>query len=295
MAPPTGTGAQDMITGAALQMVEAATLGLPFEVWKTRMGWYHKETTMEAFRNVYRKGGLKAYWAGFTPKMVESGTKGAVLLWSKELLLSSCLSLGLDPVTSGLIAGAGGGVAQTVVMGPMTFLVTAKVTGDKNVPTSRRVMDTFKSKGIRGFYSGSSAVAFRQATNWASRQGLTDGVRQLVFKYNHNGDRSVKLSKGEEIFCGVIGGFLSCWNHPFEVARIQMQGRGITSEAKLNLFQTLAMVYRDNGLAGWFKGVVPRIGLGIWQTLFMVTGARIVKDALAQQSAASPPKKASSA
>ena len=34
---------------------------------------------------------------------------------------------------------------------------------------------------------------------------------------------------------------------------------------------------------GWFKGVVPRIGLGIWQTLFMVTGARMVKDYLTEE------------
>jgi hypothetical protein len=28
------------------------------------------------------------------------------------------------------------------------------------------------------------------------------------------------------------------------------------------------------------QGIVPRIGLGIWQTLFMVTGVKLVKDTL---------------
>ena len=27
-------------------------------------------------------------------------------------------------------------------------------------------------------------------------------------------------------------------------------------------------------------GIVPRIGLGVWQTLFMVTGAKLFKDEL---------------
>ena len=166
MSPPAGKGPQDMALGAALQCVEAATLGMPFEVWKTRMGRFRNETTMEAFWNVHKSGGVSAYWAGCAPKMVESASKGAVLLWSKETILSSCLSLNIDPVVSGVIAGAGGGVCQTSVMGPMTFLVTAKVTGDKNVSTMTRVRDTFATKGISGFYSGSSAVAFRQATNW---------------------------------------------------------------------------------------------------------------------------------
>lgn len=35
------------------------------------------------------------------------------------------------------------------------------------------------------------------------------------------------------------------------------------------------------GPKGLFKGLVPRILLGIWQTLFMVTGAKLVQEALA--------------
>ncbi len=30
--------AQDLLNGAVLQCIEAATLGMPLEVWKTRMG-----------------------------------------------------------------------------------------------------------------------------------------------------------------------------------------------------------------------------------------------------------------
>jgi hypothetical protein len=33
------------------------------------------------------------------------------------------------------------------------------------------------SHGVKGFYPGGTAIAFRQATNWASRQGFTEGVR----------------------------------------------------------------------------------------------------------------------
>ncbi len=45
--------------------MEAASVGLPFEVWKTHMGRYRQESTMEAFRNIYRKGGVGAFWHGF--------------------------------------------------------------------------------------------------------------------------------------------------------------------------------------------------------------------------------------
>eukprot|EP01062_Namystynia_karyoxenos_P026103 TRINITY_DN20399_c0_g1_i1.p1 TRINITY_DN20399_c0_g1~~TRINITY_DN20399_c0_g1_i1.p1 ORF type:complete len:310 (+),score=109.77 TRINITY_DN20399_c0_g1_i1:87-932(+) len=278
MSPPGGKGLQDMAMGAGLQCVEAATLGMPFEVWKTHMGRNRNQGTFEALGNVYRRSGISGFWAGLMPKMVESASKGAVLLWSKELLLDGCNSVGMSPFVGGCIAGAGGGVCQTVVMAPMTYLVTAKVTGDKNVSWGKRVANTYRAKGITGFYPGASAVAFRQATNWASRQGFTDAVRQQIIKMNHKGDPKAKLSKAEEVCSGTIGGFLACWNHPFEVARIEMQARGAAGEKGVSLAGCLMMVYRKDGLTGWFSGVVPRIGLGIWQTLFMVTGARVVKE-----------------
>jgi hypothetical protein len=31
-------------------------------------------------------------------------------------------------------------------------------------------------------------------------------------------------------------------------------------------------VHASHGVAGLFKGVIPRVFLGMWQTLFMVTG-----------------------
>ena len=56
------------------------------------------------------------------------------------------------------------------VMGPCTFLVTGAVNGDKSISTLQRVRAVYASQGLKGFYPGGTAIAFRQATNWASRQ-----------------------------------------------------------------------------------------------------------------------------
>lgn len=47
--------------------------------------------------------------------------------------------------------------------------------------------------------------------------------------------------------------------------------------AKLTIMNTLAYVYKENGIKGLYRGVTPRIGLGIWQTICMVSFADIVK------------------
>lgn len=83
------------------QCAEAATLGMPFEVWKTRMGRFRQETTLQAFRNVYRDGGIGAFWRGTSAKMVESASKGAILLYAKEAIATSMLSAGVGVTLTG--------------------------------------------------------------------------------------------------------------------------------------------------------------------------------------------------
>lgn len=130
MAPASGKKSLiDMRNGMMLQMAEAATLGLPFEVWKTRMGRFRTENTAQAFRSVYHSGGtgwggVGAFWRGFGPKMIESASKGAVLLVSKEAIKDTAAAAGMSPFSAALLGGAGGGISQVSVMGPCTYLVS---------------------------------------------------------------------------------------------------------------------------------------------------------------------------
>lgn len=106
-----------------------------------------------------------------------------------------------------------------------------------------------------------------------------------------------KLSPMERIACSSIGGALGTWNQPIEVVRVevsivtvslmlssianafldasfQMQSMAKNaSTVKRGVFGTLAYVYRENGLKGLYRGVTPRIALGIWQTVSMVAFA----------------------
>ena len=37
------------------------------------------------------------------------------------------------------------------------------------------------------------------------------------------------------------------------------------------------IIYQQNGIKGLYRGVTPRIGLGVWQTVFMVAFGDIFK------------------
>jgi hypothetical protein len=61
------------------------------------------------------------------------------------------------------------------------------------------------------------------------------------------------------------------------VARIEMQARAINGEASKSMMQILRAVHAESGLRGLFQGLLPRMGLNINLTLFMVSGSKIVK------------------
>lgn len=103
------------------------------------------------------------------------------------------------------------------------------------------------------------------------------------FKLLFHGDKDAKLTVAQEAASGIVGGALACWNHPFEVARIQMQSAADRGEPKQNMVQVFRTVVKEQGYGGLFKGIIPRLGLGIWQTLFMVTGAKLVRQALEEK------------
>lgn len=158
-----------------------------------------------------------------------------------------------------------------------TTQVTAAVTGGKSTNAMVLARETYSKNGLRGFYPGGSAIAFRQATNWASRQGLTEFVRIRMKRYRY-GDETHKLTKGDEAICGIVGGTLASWNTPFEVARIEMQARANAGQSKLSLPQVFGLVWKEHGALGLFQGIIPRIGLNIWQTLFMVSLVHVIGD-----------------
>ena len=90
-----------------------------------------------------------------------------------------------------------------------------------------------------------------------------------------------KLGAVDKIIASSIGGALATWNQPIEVVRVEMQSMSKNTStnrpAKLTIFNTLGFIYKENGIKGLYRGVTPRIGLGIWQTICMVSFADYVK------------------
>jgi hypothetical protein len=188
-------------------------------------------------------------------------------------------SFGASDFVGGISGGMAGGVAQAyATMGFCTCMKTVEITQSKLAAQGVKPQSTwvtfaniYRKDGIRGINKGVNAVAIRQTTNWGSRFGLSRLAEGGIRKFT-NKDEGQKLNSFEKILASGLGGGLSAWNQPIEVIRVEMQSKSPDPNRPKNLTvgKTLKYIYQSNGIQGLYRGVTPRIGLGIWQTICMV-------------------------
>ncbi|OHF01703.1 mitochondrial DNA replication protein YHM2, partial [Colletotrichum orchidophilum] len=134
-------------------------------------------------------------------------------------------------------------------------------------------VDIYGREGLREINKGVHAVAIRQMTNWGTRFGLSrlaeQGIRKVTHEEDGDGD---KLSAVEKTTASALGGALSGWNLPIEVIHVEMQSKKEYPDRprKMTVGNAFRYIYQTNGLRGLYRGVTPRIGLSMWQTVCMV-------------------------
>ncbi|KAI1760879.1 mitochondrial DNA replication protein YHM2 [Hypoxylon sp. FL1150] len=270
----------NLLLGAGLNMFEVTTLGQPLEVCKTHLAANRGDSFASALRSIWNRGGVLGFYQGLIPwAWIEASTKGAVLLFVASEAEYYARVAGASEFGGGIIGGVTGGVAQAyATMGFCTCMKTVEITqhklaasGVKPPSTFETFMGIYRKEGIKGINKGVNAVAIRQMTNWGSRFGLSrlaeQGIRRVT-----NKEPNDKLSALEKITASALGGGLSAWNQPIEVIRVEMQSKkeDPNRPKKMTVGNTFKYIYDNNGLRGLYRGVMPRIGLGVWQTVCMV-------------------------
>lgn len=290
----------NILLGAGLNLAEVTSLGQPLEVTKTTMAANRGDSMASAIARVWSRGGIFGFYQGLIPwAWIEASTKGAVLLFvSAEAEYVAKANLGLGNFAAGISGGVIGGLAQAyLTMGFCTCMKTVEITRHKaaatdgaKIPSSFEVFkDIYRREGIRGINKGVNAVAIRQCTNWGSRFGFArlseEGIRKITGKTHGEG-----LNVWEKILASTIGGGLSAWNQPIEVIRVEMQSKTVDPNRPKNLTVGSAFkyIYQSNGIKGLYRGVTPRIGLGVWQTVFMVGLGDKAREAVAKLTGEKP-------
>jgi len=286
-----GVNWSNIAVGAIMNMFEVTTLGQPLEVVKTQMAANRSQSILQALKTVWSRGGVVGYYQGLIPwAWIEASTKGAVLIFTASEVETATLGMGLSPAAAGLLGGMSGGVAQAyATMGFTTCMKTVEITRHKQAATGVKpastwavFADIYRKEGLAGVNKGVNAVAVRQCTNWGSRMGFAR-LAETTIRNIRGKSEADSLGAMDKILASSIGGALATWNQPIEVIRVEMQSMAkgaasVNRPAKLTIMNTLSYIYKENGIKGLYRGVTPRIGLGIWQTICMVSFADYVKD-----------------
>ncbi|KAL2890921.1 Mitochondrial DNA replication protein YHM2 [Ceratocystis lukuohia] len=277
----------NLLLGAGLNLFEVTSLGQPLEVVKTTMAAHRGDGFGASLARIWSRGGFLGFYQGLIPwAWIEASTKGAVLLFVASEAEYYARVAGASNFGAGITGGIAGGVVQAyATMGFCTCMKTVEITKHKMVasgvqPTSTfaTFMDIWRKEGIRGINKGVNAVAIRQMTNWGSRFGFSRLAEQSIRNFTGKGEGE-KLGAGEKIIASAIGGGLSTWNQPIEVIRVEMQSKkdDPNRPKKMTVGNTFKYIYQTGGVKSLYRGVTPRIGLGIWQTICMVAVGDMAK------------------
>ncbi|KAK1854623.1 mitochondrial dna replication protein [Colletotrichum chrysophilum] len=281
---------RNLMVGACMNVIQVTTLGQPMEVIKTHASANRTDTLGDAVRKTWARAGVRGFYQGLIPwAWLEASTKGAILVLTSTEAEYYAKRSGLGTEIAGVLGGIVGGASQAyLTMGVTTCMKTVEVTRQKTPVTAGRTpgtMEVFlqilRTKGIRGVNRGVNAVALRQITGWSSRIGISRVAEGQIKSFRGKSPEE-KLAPPEKIVASIIGGALSCWNQPFEVVRVEMQSLKAdpSRPQQLTMASTAKHIWATNGLAGFFRGVVPRIGVAAWATVCMVGFGDMVKDAV---------------
>uniref|UniRef100_A0AAQ4RKT1 Mitochondrial 2-oxodicarboxylate carrier n=1 Tax=Gasterosteus aculeatus aculeatus TaxID=481459 RepID=A0AAQ4RKT1_GASAC len=238
-----------IIAGGSAGLVEICLMH-PLDVVKTRFQIQRGtsdpnsyKSLGDCFRTIFRNEGISGFYKGILPPIVAETPKRAVKALS--------------------VAGLGAGLTEAVVVNPFEVVkVSLQANRDSfaEQPSSfaqaRRIINS-EGFGLRGLNKGLTSTLGRHGVFNMIYFGFYFNVKDAI---PSSPDPTLEFLRKFAI--GLVSGTISsCVNIPFDVAKSRIQGpQPVPGEIKYRTcFQSMALVYREEGYLALYKGLVPKI------------------------------------
>ena len=246
-----------------------------------------KYTTMSStYSTIFRQEGIpRGLYSGVTPALIGS-FPGTVIFfgtyeWSKRYMIDHGVLPSVSYFASGFVAD----LAASVVYVPSEVLKTRlQLQGRYNNPffnsgyNYRSTWDAAKTivrtEGFQALFYGYRATLWRDLPFSALQFAFYEKERQWAMRWAGSRDIGLGLEALTAMTAGGMAGTLTC---PLDVVktRIQTQHNGLNARFPRNAAKTttldtssvltgLRMIYKTEGIAGWFRGVGPR---AVWTSV----------------------------
>lgn len=202
-----------------------------------------------------RTTGFFSLYRGLMPTLLGSMPKAGIRFGGNSELKKLFAGKDNKKLNSGeqFLAGFGAGVLEAIfAVTPIETVKTKAI--QTNSPFLTGVKTIIKTEGMAGLYQGVWATI--------AKQGSNQGLRFMWFnKYKSilSDDGARPLTDLENLFGGMSAGcFSTLGNNPFDVVKTRMQG--MDAKRYKGTVDCFAQIFKNDGFAGFYKGVVPRLG-----------------------------------
>lgn len=118
------------------------------------------------------------------------------------------------------------------------------------------IKEIIREKGIRGTYQGVVPTLLKQGSNQAIRFFVFDSLQEW-----NNNRQPMNKDKNNKILIPIFGAIAGATsvlgNTPMDVVKTRMQG--LEAHKYRGVMDCMAKIYRNEGLLGFYKGLVPRL------------------------------------
>ncbi|XP_044272951.1 mitochondrial glycine transporter [Varanus komodoensis] len=202
---------------------------------------------------VVRTESILGLWKGVSPSFARC-IPGVGIYFSTLYMIKQRLLLDRPPTAleSVLLGGASRTVA-VVCMLPITVVKTRYESGRYGYESvCGALRNIYRSEGVQGLFSGLTATLLRDAP--------FSGVYLMFYtqtkKIAPYDQLDAALAPLVNFSCGTIAGILaSLATQPADVIKTHVQ---LSSEKYLRTSQAIALIFKGYGMAGFFRGTVPR-------------------------------------
>jgi len=240
----------------------------PLDVVKTRLQLQtklapaegaHYTGVYDAFRRIIKEEGFSKLYRGIASPIFAEAPKRAVKFATNEQYKSffSYLTGGKLQVYHHVLSGSLAGMTEAFVNCPFE-VVKVRMQAKDNLGLYKSTWDaavaTVRNEGALSLYKGLEPLLWRNGVWNGAYFGSIGFIKENVPKPDSSSGDTIR-----NFSAGVIGGtFATTLNTPFDVVKSRMQNVSQAGVSKWTL-PSLALIAKEEGFKGLFKGYVPRI------------------------------------
>lgn len=281
--PENSSMTANALAGAFAGIMEH-TVMYPVDAIKTRMQVANSKTVysgiVQAVSKISAAEGAGSLWRGISSMVMGAGPAHAVYFGVYEFVKNELGTENGDPTPLvSAAAGAAATITSDALMNPFDVIKQRMQVNTNQYPTMSKCMsEVYKAEGLSAFFVSYPTTLMMNIPFAAINFTVYEEASKLL-NPTKTYDPLVHCIAG-----GVAGATAAAITTPLDVVKTVLQTKGMlpasaeTSAAQLNSFMSgVRYIYRNNGLAGFAKGMRPRIVSNMPSTAICWTSYEMAK------------------